>query len=163
MHSLMGITLKPESRSLPLFLLSDGSALQLQSEGSVPLARGVGSEFCTVHSSEPEMWCGTEAGSYLRLIDSCITQLTAQGPARTCNESKEEEEGVRSLCTVHSSEPAVTPKPLLILGAAAPCRTILKREIKVREPSASEKRRTLPLRNEPSRGCGVGSFRHPFD
>ena len=34
---------------------------------------------------------GTEAGAYLRLIDSCITQLKAQGPARTCNESKEEE------------------------------------------------------------------------
>jgi len=30
--------------------------------------------------------------SYLRLIDSCITQLKAQGPSRTCNESKEEEE-----------------------------------------------------------------------
>ena len=34
---------------------------------------------------------GTEAGSYLRLIDSWITQLKAQGPSRTCNESKEEE------------------------------------------------------------------------
>ena len=34
----------------------------------------------------------TEAGSYLRLIDSCITQLKAQGPSKTCNESKEEEE-----------------------------------------------------------------------
>jgi len=34
----------------------------------------------------------TEAGSYLRLIDSCITQLTAQGPSGTCNESKEEDE-----------------------------------------------------------------------
>ena len=33
----------------------------------------------------------TEAGSYSRLIDSCITQLEAQGPSRTCNESKEEE------------------------------------------------------------------------
>ena len=32
------------------------------------------------------------AGSYLRLIDFCITQLKAQGPSRTCNESKEEEE-----------------------------------------------------------------------
>ena len=31
------------------------------------------------------------AGSYLRLIDSCITQLKDQGPARTCNESKEGE------------------------------------------------------------------------
>ena len=37
--------------------------------------------------------CGSsEAGSYLRLIDSCITQLKDQGPSRTCNESKEEEE-----------------------------------------------------------------------
>ena len=34
----------------------------------------------------------TEAGSYLRRTDSCITQLQAQGPSRTCNESKEEEE-----------------------------------------------------------------------
>jgi len=35
---------------------------------------------------------GAEAGSYLRLIDSCITQLKAQGPSRTCNESKEEDD-----------------------------------------------------------------------
>jgi len=32
-----------------------------------------------------------DAGSYLIRIDSCITQLKAQGPSRTCNESKEEE------------------------------------------------------------------------
>ena len=32
----------------------------------------------------------TEAGSYLRLIDSCITQRKAQGPSRTCVASKEE-------------------------------------------------------------------------
>jgi len=30
--------------------------------------------------------------AYLRLIDSCITQLKAQRPSRTCNESKAEEE-----------------------------------------------------------------------
>ena len=41
-------------------------------------------------------WCWrssprTHAHSYLRLIDSCITQLKAQGSCRTCNESKEEE------------------------------------------------------------------------
>jgi len=30
--------------------------------------------------------------STLRLLDSCITQLKAQGPSSTCNESKEEEE-----------------------------------------------------------------------
>jgi len=39
-----------------------------------------------------EMCSGSEAGSYLRLIDVCITQLKAQGPYRTCDESKEEEE-----------------------------------------------------------------------
>ena len=39
-----------------------------------------------------EMCCVSEAGSHLRLMDSCITQLKAQGPSRTCNESKEEEE-----------------------------------------------------------------------
>jgi len=38
-----------------------------------------------------------ETGSYLRLIESCITQLTDQGPSRTCNESKEEEGGNREI------------------------------------------------------------------
>jgi len=41
------------------------------------------------------MCCGTEAGSYLRRIDACITHLKAQGPPRTYNESKEEEEDTR--------------------------------------------------------------------
>ena len=35
---------------------------------------------------------GVVLGSYLRRIDSCITQLKAHGPSRTCNESQEEEE-----------------------------------------------------------------------
>jgi len=39
-----------------------------------------------------EMCCVTEVGSYVRLIDSCNTQLKAQGPSRTCNDSKEEED-----------------------------------------------------------------------
>jgi len=38
-----------------------------------------------------QMCSGSKAGSYVRLIDSCITQLKAQGPSRTCNENKEEE------------------------------------------------------------------------
>ena len=38
------------------------------------------------------MCSGSEAGSRLRLVDSCISQLKAQGPSETCNESKEEEE-----------------------------------------------------------------------
>ena len=36
----------------------------------------------------------SEVGSYLRLIDSCITQLKAQGPSRTCR-VKKSSEGVR--------------------------------------------------------------------
>ena len=39
-----------------------------------------------------ELCSGSEADSYLRLVDPCITELKAQGPSRTCNESKEEEE-----------------------------------------------------------------------
>ena len=35
---------------------------------------------------------GCEASSYLRRIDSCITQLKAQGPSRTCNESKDDDD-----------------------------------------------------------------------
>ena len=31
-------------------------------------------------------------GGCVEARDSCITQLKAQGPSRTCNESKEEEE-----------------------------------------------------------------------
>ena len=33
----------------------------------------------------------TVSDAYLRLIDSCITQLKSQGPSGTCNASKEEE------------------------------------------------------------------------
>jgi len=47
-----------------------------------------------VRGTAQEMCCATEAGSYLRLRDSCLTQLKAQGPSRTCNESKEGEEEV---------------------------------------------------------------------
>ena len=37
------------------------------------------------------MCCSNEAGSYLRLTHSCITQLKAQGPSRICNKSEGEE------------------------------------------------------------------------
>jgi len=46
--------------------------------------------------SYTEMCSGSEVGSYLRLIDSCITQLKAQGPSRTCNASKEAEDKGRA-------------------------------------------------------------------
>ena len=37
----------------------------------------------------------TEEGSYLRLVDVCITQLEAQGPSWTCTGSKDEEKKQR--------------------------------------------------------------------
>ena len=43
------------------------------------------------------MCSGSETGSHLRLIDSCITQLKAQGTSRACIMSKEEEEDLRLL------------------------------------------------------------------
>ena len=39
-----------------------------------------------------EVCRGFDVGSFLRLMDSCFTQLQAQKPSRTCDESKEEEE-----------------------------------------------------------------------
>ena len=57
----------------------------------------LGAELRATAASARGMCCGTEAGSYLRLIDSCITQLKAQGPSRTCNESTEEEEAARGI------------------------------------------------------------------
>ena len=50
-----------------------------------------------------ETCSGSKSGSYLRLIDSCITQLKAHGPFKTCDESKEEEAAIRF-------EKAATPK-----------------------------------------------------
>ena len=53
--------------------------------------------------------------------DSCITQLKAQGPARTCNESKEEEEeegpGLARLRNYHRLE-AVSCLPWLVQESA---------------------------------------------
>jgi hypothetical protein len=66
----------------------------------------------------------TEAVSSLRLIDSCITQLNAQGPSRTCNESKEEAEeaGASSLprssrydCRLLSQAPVLSGELLTCL------------------------------------------------
>jgi len=38
-------------------------------------------------------WC---EGPYLRLLASFITQLKAQGPSRTCNESKKKKKRART-------------------------------------------------------------------
>jgi len=49
-----------------------------------------------------------EAGSYSRLINSCFTQLQAQGPTRTCNENKEQDEEVPVGCETMSCGLVVT-------------------------------------------------------
>jgi len=69
---------------LDVCALEEGEVLELR---AVPGRHS--SQFKNNHSTE--MCSGAEAGSYLRLVDSCITQVKAQGPSRTCNESKEEE------------------------------------------------------------------------
>ena len=49
---------------------------------------------------------GKRGGLVLRLIDSCTTQLKAQGHSRTCDESKEEEE----------EEESAYPRSTLLVG-----------------------------------------------
>jgi len=56
-----------------------------------------------IHRFTTTLQKGSEAGSYLRLIDSCITLLKAQGPSRACNESKEEEEEDAGRCSWEES------------------------------------------------------------
>ena len=53
----------------------------------------------------------TEAGSYLRPIDSCVTQRKAQGPSGTCNESKEEEEALTRPQRLLTGQAEVMPDP----------------------------------------------------
>ena len=66
-----------------------------------------------MYGEEPLCVVVTEAGSFLRLIDSCVTQLKAQGPSRTCNESKEEEEEYRKEPLLPESPSAFPPVQLL--------------------------------------------------
>ena len=55
------------------------------------------------------------ATPHLRRIASCITQIKAQGPSRTCDESKEEEGG-----EAHQGWPAATAESVnleVVVGA----------------------------------------------
>ena len=56
---------------------------------AAPSSAAAGFQAYSLTLSPCKMCSGSEAGSYLKLIDSCITQLKAQGPSRTRNESKE--------------------------------------------------------------------------
>jgi len=66
------------------------------------------------------MSCGTEAGSYLRFIDSFITLLKAQGPSRTYNESKEGEGGGGGRTVAESPQPAAGGRLGLFLSFFMP-------------------------------------------
>ena len=63
-----------------------------------------------------EMCCSNEVGSYLRLIDSCITRFKARGPCRICNESKEEEERAYMDARAHARR---VPHPNIHVRAAS--------------------------------------------
>ena len=102
----------PLSPSIPLFLSLSPSSSRSRSLSHTTLRAASGAEAATerrggsfkshhqnlVVAFERDWYKSnrcvvvTEEGSYLRHIDFCITQLKAEGPSRTCNESKEEEE-----------------------------------------------------------------------
>ena len=84
------------------------------------------------------MCSGSEAGSYLRLIDSCINQRKAQGPSRTSNKSKEEEEVFHSVKAVEGKEARVHVPTL----KHAPCSTHARRDIQTASGLASYRRAT---------------------
>ena len=94
-----------------------------------------------------------EAGSYLRLIDSCITQLKAQGPSRTCNERKGEEKkhhlpSPESLQGYLAHKKVTPPRPyaqghMVVLGWWAHHLEPLSRRhlpVRLREPSCDAPR-----------------------
>ena len=90
---------------------------------------------------------GSEAGSCLRLTDSCITQLTAQGPSRTGNGSKEEEEGLGAWSFPREPATQVLASYLYYLGLLSST----GREGMGAEPS-------LPLSRAPTRRWPVGKI-----
>jgi len=113
------------------------------------------------------MWCGTEAGSYLRLIDSCINQLKAQGPSRTCNESTEEGDrgatsnaGLSSVRSMYSLPPSLPPtfseesQPVSHLLRGVPTYSLPPslpptwREIGILLPSNQRQHRTLRIQKD---------------
>ena len=66
------------SQSTPLQLMDSHFDNAEAASTRADSERLVCSQFKNNHFTE--MCCVTEAGSYLRLIDSCITQLKEQGP-----------------------------------------------------------------------------------
>ena len=89
-----GLGENPQELNLE-FCTGSGSESAQGCMPSSPRSGGCSARSAPSYNHFTEMCSGSEAGLHLRLIDSCITQLKAQGPSRTCNESKEEEEAKR--------------------------------------------------------------------
>jgi len=111
--------------------------------------------------SDPPAQRGSEAGSNLRPIDSCITQLEAQGPYRTCNESKEEEaqrERERLVCycpkTSASTAPCTSRRmccPTHCTSYYAPCQPLgraFSGWIRSSPPTQQERRHSYPHQHD---------------
>jgi len=83
-----------------------GRSRRRQPSCTLPESRGT----CSCASRRNETWEAWLAPSHVsearptRLIDSCITQLKAQGSSRTCNESEEEEEEDGTMVACSASE-----------------------------------------------------------
>ena len=64
----------------------------------------------------------------MRLIDSCVTQLKAQGPSRTCNESKEEAAQLNRVKMLAGVSRSLTLSPSLSLSLSLPPPLSLQKE-----------------------------------
>jgi hypothetical protein len=115
-------------------------------------------------------WIAT-LGSYLKLIDSCITQFKAQGPSRTCNESKQEEEecfasrNTSTTCWTHENGLLLTPrqsptdtKPVTRWHQASHLLTCWREQMLDRDPSRTaygEKHIIKVCPTRPCSACGL--------
>ena len=103
------------------------------------------------------MCCGTEAGSYFRRIDSCITQLKGQGPSRTCIESNEDISRLSG--RVHDRErvaPSGVEHWLGAVGVQVPGNQ--RQSAQVREPTLHSNRANAPQSPQSqSQRCTVSS------
>ena len=109
-------------------------------------------------------------GSYSRLTDSCIPQLKAHGPSRTCQESKEEKE-VPGLSKPPRNYEVMLPKPkkittrvqcgLKFWGLTQPrlvARLVELREIGILSPNNQRQHRTLHIQKG-STNVGLSPWR----
>jgi len=73
------MSLKYEPASEPLHISVNGG--DIGDDDFVEARQHLPNRIFSMNNHFTEICSGSEAGSYLRLIDSCITQLKAQGPS----------------------------------------------------------------------------------